>query len=82
MTSPDPVPLPPLPLAAIVTTEGMTWSATAVTAHALTVWEEPDVGLGAGELVRSWCTRSPPSRRPAQYRLPSTAATGVSFACT
>jgi hypothetical protein len=42
ITSPDPVPLPLLPLAAIVTTEGMTSSATGVTAHALTV-DEPVV---------------------------------------
>jgi hypothetical protein len=42
ITSPDPVPLPLLPLAAIVTTEGMTSSATGVTAHALTV-DEPAV---------------------------------------
>jgi hypothetical protein len=42
MTSPDPVPLPPGPLAAIVTTEGTTWSATEVTGQALGVAEAVD----------------------------------------
>src|SRR5262249_32368610 len=42
MTSPDPVPLPPGPLAAIVTTEGTTWSATEVTGQALWVAEAVD----------------------------------------
>lgn len=40
MTSPDPVPLPPLPVAAIVTTDGTTSLATGVTAHALTAGDE------------------------------------------
>src|ERR1700757_4888137 len=39
MTSPDPVPPPPAPRAEIVTTDGMTWSATAVTLQTLT-WPE------------------------------------------
>src|ERR1700722_255541 len=33
MTSPDPVPEPAAPAAAMVTTEGSTWSATGVTGH-------------------------------------------------
>jgi hypothetical protein len=41
MTSPDPVPPPPGPLAAIVTTEGTTWSATEVTGQALAVTKPP-----------------------------------------
>jgi len=50
MTSPDPVPLPPGPLAEIVTTEGTTWLATLVTAHALTAGLS-EVALAPGELV-------------------------------
>jgi len=42
MTSPDPVPLPFGPLAAIVTTDGMTCSATEVTGQALAVAEAVD----------------------------------------
>ena len=33
MISPEPVPLPPAPLAEMVTTDGRTWLATEVTAH-------------------------------------------------
>src|SRR6516165_3015460 len=69
MTSPDPVPLPPLPLAAIVTTEGMTWSATGVTAHALTAWEEPDAEPGADELVAELV--HPPTTPPTTSAPPS-----------
>ena len=48
MTSPDPVPVPVEPLAAIVTTEGTTWPATEVTGQALTVAEVAEVsGLTA-----------------------------------
>jgi len=43
MTSPDPVPLPAEPLAAIVTTEGTTWPATEVTGQALAVDEAAEV---------------------------------------
>src|SRR5499426_1830992 len=43
MTSPDPVPLPREPLAAIVTTEGTTLSATEITGHALTVDEDAEL---------------------------------------
>src|SRR5215469_15489067 len=43
MTSPDPVPPPLGPLAAIVTTEGTTLSATEVTGQALTVDEDVEV---------------------------------------
>src|SRR4249920_952175 len=50
MTSPEPVPLPPGPCAAIVTTVGMTWLATGVTAHALTA-ALPEVALVPGELA-------------------------------
>src|ERR1700722_14109764 len=44
MTSPDPVPEPPGPLAAIVTTEGSTWSATGVTG-------QPTAELAAAPLL-------------------------------
>ena len=56
-TSPDPVPLPLGPCAAIVTTEGITSFATGVTAHALTVElpepapEVPEAVLVADELA-------------------------------
>ena len=43
MTSPDPVPAPPGPVAEIVTTEGTTWSATEVTGQALRVDEDAEV---------------------------------------
>src|SRR5262245_31930970 len=43
MTSPDPVPLPRELLAAIVTTEGTTLSATAMTGQALTVDEDAEL---------------------------------------
>src|SRR5215469_9537161 len=72
MTSPDPVPLPLLPVAAIVTTDGTTWSATWVTAHALTVWEEPDVEPDPGELVAELVhpptTSAPPSATHSSHR--------------
>ena len=48
MTSPDPVPLPPLPRAEMVTTEGMTLFATEVTSHTLS-WLELAVLAGAAE---------------------------------
>src|ERR1700722_13503258 len=40
MTSPDPVPEPPGPAAAMVTTEGSTWSATEVTWQLMAVLAE------------------------------------------
>jgi len=73
MTSPDPVPLPPLPLAAIVTTEGMTLVATEVTAQALTVVApvEPDVGLDPDELVAA--PVHPPTTPPTTSATPAAA---------
>ena len=44
ITSPDPVPPPPGPRAAIVTTEGTTFSATEVTGQALAVEEDAEAG--------------------------------------
>jgi hypothetical protein len=74
MISPDPVPLPPLPLAEIVTTEGMTWSATEMTLQALTCADpaEPDVVLAAGDaedLVAA--TITPPITPPTTSAAPS-----------
>jgi hypothetical protein len=40
MTSPDPVPEPPGPAAAMVTTDGSTWLATEVTAQPMSVLAE------------------------------------------
>jgi hypothetical protein len=77
ITSPDPVPLPrpPLPLAAIVTTEGMTSSATGVTAHALTV-DEPAV-LELGEAPEAdgvvAATMTPPTTPPTTSATPAAA---------
>src|SRR6516165_4742142 len=76
MTSPDPVPLPPLPVAAIVTTDGMTWSATEVTAHALTVEEpgaarDPDVAVDPDEAVAAQMT--PPITPPTTSAAPAAA---------
>jgi hypothetical protein len=69
MTSPDPVPLPPLPVAAIVTTDGTTSLATWVTAHALTVGEEPAVGVEAGELdVQPPTTKVAPAATHGSHR--------------
>jgi hypothetical protein len=74
MISPDPVPLPPLPLAEIVTTEGMTWSATEMTLHTLT-WADPaelDVVLldgDAEDLVAA--TITPPITPPTTSAAPS-----------
>ena len=56
------MPPPPLPLAAIVTTEGITWFATWVTGHALTVVEEPDVELGVGLDVGELDAQPPTTR--------------------
>src|SRR5262245_27940608 len=69
MTSPDPVPLPREPLAAIVTTEGTTLSATEITGHALTVDEgaellEPDDWVAL--------TIRPPTTPPTTSAVPST----------
>ena len=65
MISPDPVPAPPWPLAAIVTTEGRTLSATDVTLHTLT-WPDAgdaeDVGVAADDFVAA--TMTPPATPP------------------
>jgi len=74
MISPDPVPLPPFPLAEIVTTEGMTWFATEMTLHTLTCADpaELDVVLAAGDaedLVAA--TITPPITPPTTSAEPS-----------
>jgi hypothetical protein len=76
MISPDPVPLPLWPLAAIVTTEGRTLSATDVTSHALT-WPDADdaegVGVAADDFVAA--TMAPPATPPTTSA-PASAAQG------
>src|SRR5215475_3363003 len=72
MTSPDPVPLPLGPLAAIVTTEGTTCSATEVTGQALAVWEavvEPGVALEPDDCLAP--TMTPPTTPPTTSAVPS-----------
>src|SRR5215467_1345170 len=71
MTSPDPVPLPFGPLAAIVTTEGMTLSATEVTGQALAVDEDVEVTgvtLDPDDCVAP--TMRPPTNAPHDQRRP------------
>src|SRR6185437_470818 len=71
MTSPDPVPPSPWPRAEIVTTEGRTWFATEVTAHALTV-----AGLGAAAVEADdfvTPTMTPPITPPTTSAAPSAA---------
>src|SRR5690242_1832264 len=71
MTSPDPVPPSPWPRAEIVTTEGRTWFATEVTAHALTV-----AGLGAAAVAADdfvTPTMTPPITPPTTSAAPSAA---------
>src|SRR5215469_9329463 len=66
MISPDPVPLPLGPLAAIVTTEGITCSATEVTGQALVVVEDVEVTeltLEPDDCVAP--TMTPPTTPPA-----------------
>src|SRR5215471_12644842 len=77
MSSPDPVPAPPWPLAAIVTTEGRTLSATDVTSHTLT-WPEADgvpddSGVEADDFVAA--TMTPPATPPTTSA-PTSAAHG------
>src|SRR5215831_18080833 len=62
MTSPDPVPPPPGPLAAIVTTEGTTFSATEVTGQALAGDEAAEV---PGPTLEPDDWVAPPMRPPA-----------------
>jgi hypothetical protein len=72
MTSPDPVPPPPGPLAAIVTTEGTTWSATEVTGQALAVDEAaevPGLTLEPDDCVAP--TIRPPTTPPMTSAVPS-----------
>jgi hypothetical protein len=74
MTSPDPVPLPPGPLAAIVTTDGTTWSATEVTGQALRVAEavdEREVPVEPDDCVAP--TMRPPATPPTTKAAPSSA---------
>src|SRR5262245_39816574 len=72
MTSPDPVPPPSGPLAAIVTTEGTTWSATEVTGQALAVDEAAEVPRLALE-PEDWVapTIRPPTTPPMTSAVPS-----------
>jgi len=74
MTSPDPVPLPPLPLAAIVTTEGTTFVATDVTAQALTVVApaEPDEAPGEADGLVAVLVH-PPTAPPTTSATPAAA---------
>src|SRR5215831_4994562 len=77
MTSPDPVPPPSGPLAAIVTTEGTTLSATEVTGQALTVDdaaedsepEDPELTLEPDDCVAP--TMTPPTTPPTTSAVPS-----------
>jgi len=72
MTSPDPVPPSSGPLAAIVTTEGTTWSATEVTGQALAVDEAaevPGLTLEPDDCVAP--TIRPPATPPDDQRSPN-----------
>src|SRR5262249_23691997 len=72
ITSPDPVPAPPGPLAAIVTTEGTTFSATEVTGQALSVDEDttvPGLALEPDDWVAP--TMRPPTTPPTTSAVPS-----------
>src|SRR5262252_6834397 len=74
MTSPDPVPPPSGPLAAIVTTEGMTWLATEVTGQALAVDEAaavPALTAEPDDFVAP--TIRPPATPPTTSAVPSAA---------
>src|SRR5215813_3241824 len=71
MTSPDPVPLPLEPLAAIVTTDRMTCSATEVTGQALTVDEDagdPECSVDPDDCVAP--TITPPTTPPTTSAVP------------
>src|SRR5215831_3431454 len=72
MTSPDPVPLSLGPLAAIVTTDGTTFSATGVTGQALVVDAEAEVGELTLE-PDDWVvpTMRPPAMPPTTSAVPS-----------
>src|SRR5215469_5649083 len=73
MTSPDPVPPPSGPLAAIVTTEGTTCSATETTGQALAVDEDtdevPEVAVEPDDCVAP--TMRPPATPPTTSAAPS-----------
>ena len=76
MNSPDPVPLPLGPLAAIVTTEGTTCSATEVTGQALAVVEEVEVTgltLEPDDCVAP--TMTPPTTPPTTSAVPTATPT-------
>jgi hypothetical protein len=82
MTSPDPVPPPPGPLAAIVTTEGTTWSATEVTGQALAVDEAAEVpGLTLEPDDRVAPTIRPPPTPPTTSAAPTSAHSTTGVAC-
>src|SRR5215469_12986639 len=77
MTSPDPVPPPSGPLAAIVTTEGMTLSATEVTGQALAVDDDaevPELTLEPDDWVTP--TMRPPTTPPTTSAVPSPTHSG------
>src|SRR5512142_1942805 len=72
MISPDPVPPSPWPRAEIVTTEGRTWSATEVTAHALTrAGFDVAAGVEADDFVTA--TMAPPITPPTTSAVPRAA---------
>src|SRR5215831_18945055 len=74
MNSPDPVPPPPGPLAAIVTTDGTTRSATEVTGQALGVTEAADeCGLTVEPDDCVAPTMRPPATPPRTRAAPSAA---------
>src|SRR5215469_2344455 len=81
MTSPDPVPAPPLPRAEIVTTDGITRLATDVTSQALTWPELVEVGVvlaaAAVEFDEFVAATMPAPRPPPITSPPASAAQGT-----
>ena len=74
MTSPDPVPLPPLPRAEIVTTDGMTLFATEVTSHTLSWLELLPVLPAAGAAEDFVAAMMLPPATPPTTSAPTSAA--------
>src|SRR6185437_4511709 len=66
----DPVPAPPLPWTEIVTTDGRTWSATEVTAQALTC-ADGTAGAGAADDCVVAPTMTPPITPPTTKAAPA-----------